>query len=322
MQTIAMVGTYSSDVLRKMNDLLHEDFNIIEVQKYDEYFKLECADYIILRKLKLDRDVIKSLRHTKLIHRWGSGYDTVDIETAGKCGIPVLIASGINSAAVSEHAILLMLSLYRHVITLNNLLVQGIWKRQEFIEQSYMVKGKTLGLLGCGNVGRLVAEKAQVFGAKIIYYDISRLSPEIERNLGIRFVPLDELYSTSDIISIHVPALDNTIGMIGKGQFEMMKSSAILINTARGSIINEPDLIEALQSKKIFGAGLDSYAVEPLPKDSPLLTMNNVVLTPHIGGNTKDLEDEMICYILENIRKKQNGEELPHQTVVNSQYLI
>jgi len=321
MHTIAMVGTYSPYARKKIDDLLPEDFNIIDIQKYDEFFKLRFADYIILRTLKLDGDAIKSLRHTKLIHRWGSGYDTVDIETAGKCGIPVLIALGINSAAVSELAILFILSLYRHIVTYNNLLVQGIWNRQDFIDQSYMLKGKTLGLIGCGNIGRLVAEKAIVFGAKIIYYDIFRLSPEMERSLGIRFVPLDELYSTSDIISIHVPAIDSTIGMVGKEQFEMMKSTAILINTARGSIINEPDLIEALQSKIIFGAGLDSYMVEPLPKNSPLLTMHNVVLTPHIGGNTRDNDDEMISCVLENIRRKQKGEELPHQNVVNSQYL-
>lgn len=316
-----MIGKYSADALIKIKKQLPEGLTITEVHKYEEFYKLEHADYIILRTLKLEGNVINNLKQTRLIHRWGSGYDSVDIETAGKRGIPVLVALGVNAVAVAEHCILLMLSLYRHIVVINNMMIQGIWDRQIFIDQSFLMKGKTLGLIGCGNVGKLVAEKVQAFGVRTIYYDVFRLPLDLEQKLGIQFVSLDELYSTSNIISIHVPAMESTIGMIGRKQFEMMKPSTILINTARGSIINEPDLIEALQNKRLFGAGLDSFETEPLPKDSPLLLLDNVILTPHIAGNTRDINDEMINCVLKNIMKSYNGEELPHRMVVNSQYI-
>lgn len=321
MQTIALIGEYSPDVPSKMKEILPQDFSIIRITSYEEFSKLENVDYIILRSLKLNEEAINSLKQVKMIHRWGSGHDSVDIKAAGKRGIPVLVALGVNAVAVAEHCILLMLSIYRQIITIKNMFDQGNWDRQVLIEKSFLLKGKTLGLIGCGNVGKLVAEKARIFDIQTIYHDVRRLSPDAEKTLGLAYVSLEELYTTSDIISIHVPAIEGTIGMIGRKQFEMMKPSAIIINTARGTVINEPELIEALKNKEIFGAGLDSFAVEPLPLDSPLLSLDNVVLTPHIGGNTRDLNDEMVRCVIGNIVKKHNNEELPAEMFVNSQYI-
>lgn len=321
MQTIALIGEYSPYVPSKMKEILPQDFSIIRITSYEEFSKLENVDYIILRSLKLNEQAINSLKQVKMIHRWGSGHDSVDIQAAGKRGIPVLVALGVNAVAVAEHCILLMLSIYRQIITIKNMFDNGAWNRQVLIEKSFLLKGKTLGLIGCGNVGKLVAEKARAFDVQTIYHDVRRLPPDVEEALGLRYVSLEELYSTSDIISIHVPAIEGTIGMIGRKQFGMMKPSAIIINTARGSVINEPELIEALQNKQIFGAGLDSFAVEPLPPDSPLLFLDNVVLTPHIGGNTRDLNNEMVRCVIGNIVKKHNNEELPKGMFVNSQYI-
>jgi D-3-phosphoglycerate dehydrogenase len=160
-----------------------------------EFGELSEAEYIVLRSLKIDAETIGYLKKARLIQRWGVGYDSVDIEAAGKAGIPVAVAAGVNAWAVSELAVLFMLSLYRHIVTFDNLLRRGVWDRESFIDRSFMIRGKTVGLVGCGNIGKLVARKVACFGANVIYYDKYRLSEKAERELGIVYCGLDELLS-------------------------------------------------------------------------------------------------------------------------------
>lgn len=321
MKTIAMVGSYSEDVIPMIQSKMPEGFRIVEIPDYESFGSLPEVDYIVLRTLKLDSNVISSLKKARLIHRWGAGFDSVDIEAAGSKEIQVAITAGVNSAAVSELAVALMLSVYRHISTLDNMLKSGCWERQAFIDKSFMIKGKTIGLIGCGNIGRLVAEKLQVFGADVIYYDVFRMSPEREGALGLRYAALDELLASADIISVHVPLMDSTKEMINCDMFNKMKPSAVFINTARGTVVNEDDLVDALQNGRIAGAGLDSYAIEPLTADSLITKCPNVVLTPHVGGNTCDIGGEMVERILSNIAKVDAGERLSPPDLVNRQYL-
>ena len=321
MKTIAMIGFYSEDVLPVMQQKKPKEFNIVSVPSYEEYDRLVDADYIILRGLKINADTIKTLKKARLIQRWGAGFDSVDIEAAGRAGIPVAITSGVNSAAVSELAVLLMLSLFRHVVTLDNMLKRGEWERQAYIDRSFLIKGKTVGLFGCGNIGRQVAQKVRAFGAKVLYYDSLRMPAKLEQELGICYAEQDELLALSDIVSVHVPALDSTRGVFNKAMFEKMKPTAIFINSARGCIVNEEDLVEALQQGRIAGAGLDSFVNEPLLTDSAITKCPNVVLTPHIGGNTQDINGEMVEKILSNIGKIDQGEALYLPDLVNGQFL-
>lgn len=270
---------------------------------------------------KIPEAVIKTLNHCRLIHRWGVGYDSVDIEAAGEKGIAVAVTSGVNANAVAELAVGHMLSLYRHIPTMNDMLKHGGWERKTFIDRSFMISGKTVGLVGCGNIGRLVAKSVQAFGARVIYYDVFRMTPEAERELNITFVSQDELLRSSDIVSLHLPATDSTKEMVNREFLAKMKPTAILINTARGALVKEEDLIEALQNGTIAGAGLDSFAQEPIAPNSPLLTMDHVVLTPHVGGNTFDLGDAMVERILDNISRIENNIELRRSDLVNAQYL-
>lgn len=323
MNTVAIVGEYSQSVLNELDSRLSGKFNCIYIPNNQCFYKLCEADYVILRGPKMYADVLEPLSgKLRLIQRWGSGYDGVDIKRAGELGISVAITNGVNSNAVSELAIALMLSLYRHIVPLNNSVVRGIWERQVYIDTTYEIKGKTVGLIGCGNIGRLVAEKVKALGANVIYFDSYPMTTECEKKLQIRFAEIDELVSQADIISLHLPATPQTKGIINKKVFSKMKPNAILINTSRGSIINEYDLYEALKSKLILGAGLDTLEQEPPFKDNPLLTLDNVVITPHVGGNTVDMNSIMVNHVVENIIRMENNELLPKEDLVNGDYLI
>jgi D-3-phosphoglycerate dehydrogenase len=215
-----------------------------------------------------------------------------------------------------------MLSLYRHIIPLNNSVASGIWERQVYIDKTYEINGKTVGLVGCGNIGRLVAKKIQSLGANVIYYDAYRMTPEREKELNIKYAEIKELLKQSDIISLHLPSTPATKGMINKDYLSQMKPSAILINTARGSIINEKDLYEALKNNWILGAGLDTLEQEPPSPDNPLLTLDNIVITPHVGGNTVDMNSIMVSHVVDNIIRVDNNEPIPIGDLVNGEYLI
>ncbi|MDF2677063.1 MAG: 3-phosphoglycerate dehydrogenase [Bacillota bacterium] len=325
LKTVAIVGEYSSSVMNELKIKLSPKFHCIHIPNNQSFDKLCEADYVILRGPKMYASILEPLAgKLKLIQRWGSGYDGVDVKKAGELGISVAITNGVNSNAVSELAIALMLSLYRHIIPLNNSVASGIWERQVYIDKTYEINGKTVGLIGCGNIGRLVAKKVQSLGANVIYYDSYRMTPEREKDLNIKYAEAEELLKQSDIISLHLPSTPATKGMINKDYLSQMKPSAILINTARGSIINENDLYEALKNNWILGAGLDTLEQEPPSPDNPLLTLDNIVITPHVGGNTVDMNSIMVSHVVDNIIRVDNNEPIPIPIgdLVNGEYLI
>lgn len=321
METIALVGPIDIDAKAKIREIIPKGFKIKEVPTEDEFDQLHDADYIILRTLKLDEKTIYSIPNLKLIQRWGVGYDTVDIKAAGERNIPVAITAGINAAPVSEFAVLLMLAVYRNIIGLHNNVIQGKWREGNFISRSYLINGKTVGLIGLGSVGKQVVPKVKSFGAKVQYYDVVKLSQDEENRMEIKYVGFEELIKTSDIISLHVPLTKDTYHLICKDTIDMMKPTAIIVNTSRGSIIKEDDLVEALQSGRILGAALDVYENEPVISNNTLLKLKNVVLAPHSGGNTADNTANMANRCISNIVKVSKGERLSKSDVVNSEYL-
>lgn len=228
-------------------------------------------------------------KRLKLLQVLSAGYDYVNIEGARKACIPICSNGGANSVAVAEHAIMLMLAVYRKLVAFHQNVVSGRW--HQGIPRTvniYEVEGKTVGLVGLGNIGRQVARRVQAFDAQVIYYDLFRLSPQEEEKLGVQYAPLDTLLATADIVSLHVPLNDSTRHMIDAQAFGRMKPSAIIINTCRGEVIDEPALIAALQHGQILAAGLDTQAQEPPDPNNPLLTLPNVTLTPHSAGPTVD----------------------------------
>lgn len=321
METVALVGPIDSTGKATLKKMLPSDFIIKEILTEDDYDQLHDANYVVLRTLKIDENAIKSAPNLKLIQRWGVGYDTVDIKAAGDRNIQVAIASGINAIPVSEYAVLLMLSVYRNIIQTHKNVTEGRWRDGALINRSYTISGKMVGLIGMGNIGKQVAEKVKSFGAKGCYYDMFRLSKEEEAELGLRYLPFEEIIRTADIISLHVPLNDDTKNLICEDTLEMMKPTAIVVNTSRGGIINEKDLYNALSTGKILGAGLDVFENEPVREDNVLVKLNNVVLSAHSAGNTVDNSINMAMRCVNNIVKVSKGEKLTKNDLVNAEYL-
>ncbi|MCH7852696.1 MAG: lactate dehydrogenase, partial [Candidatus Marinimicrobia bacterium] len=232
----------------------------------DEKIELvKDADFILLFPGVLSDRVMQSAQKCKLIQLLSAGYDKMNLKLATDLGIPVSNNGGANSVAVSEHAMMLILAVYRRLLHYSSHVRAGGWRpEQERGIDVFEFEGKTLGLIGIGNIAQKVARRARGFDVNLQYYDkYASLTPTEEEALGITSVSLDELLKTSDVVSIHVPLTRETRNLIGKDQLAMMKSTSIIINTARGGIIDETALVEALKSGTIAAAGLDVMEHEP-----------------------------------------------------------
>ena len=320
MKKIGLVGTYFPGAYDGLHANVPEGFELVDVLKKEDYPKLADCEYLISR-LNIDPDIINHTPNVRFWQRWGAGYDHVDLAAWGARGIPIGVCPGINAGIVAELAVMLMLAGYRNLLQINRKLREGHWPKTEFFGRSFMINGKTVGILGLGHIGKKVAALVSAFGAKVIYYDIVRQTQQ-EEQFGYRFVDFDTLLSESDILTIHCPLDESTRGMIGYDEFARMKDSCMLINTARGPIVLEEALIDALTTGKIATAGLDTYEREPMPKDHPLLTLDNVVASAHAGGNTKDNDINMINYVYRNIVAFDEGRPMQSELdIVNAQYL-
>ncbi len=320
MKKIGLVGIYFPGAYNTLHENVPEGFELVDALSPDAYDKLADCEYLISR-LDIDPEIIHHTPHVRFWQRWGAGFDHVDLKAWGERGIPIATCPGVNSGIVAELAIMLMLAGYRNLLQINRDLRRGHWPRTEYFGRSFMIRGKTVGILGLGHIGKKVAALATAFGANVIYYDIVRQTEQEER-FGYRFVDMDTLLAQSDIFSIHCPLDETTRGMIGEAELRRMKPTAMLINTARGPIVQEAALVQALQNGTIATAGLDTYEKEPLPPDHPLLTLDNVVASAHAGGNTKDNDINMVNYIYRNIVAFDRGEPLnTEMDIVNAQYL-
>ncbi len=246
------------------------------------------------------------------------GVDNIDLEAAREADVPVAKLAGANAISVAEHTFLLMLTVSRSFAASVQFLKEGKFQsRGALVGSSFELCGKTLGILGLGNGGREVARRAKGMGMRTIYYDKYRRPPaEIERELAVDFRELDEVIKESDVLSLHVPLTDETKGMIGEGELSRMKPSAILINTARGAVVDEEALIDALRRGDIAGAGLDVYSKEPPDLDNPLFSLPDVVATPHFGAASRESDERVVRRALDNIKKVSLGRPLGEEDVV------
>lgn len=264
------------------------------------------VDGIIVGLDPLNARVIKAARKLKIISKYGVGVDNIAVDCATEQKIMVTNTPGANSLAVAELTMGLILDVARQISFSDRRLRQNQWGKYHGFE----LKDKTLGLIGTGQIGKEVAVRAKGFGMKLVGHDL-RPDYEWARAVDAVYMSLDELLSSADIISLHLPLADDTYHLISKREFALMKSSAILINTARGGIVDEEALLEALQSKEIAGAGLDVYENEP-PLDSPLQSLDNVVLTSHIGAHTFEAISRMGRMAAENVAAGLSGKRPPY----------
>ena len=276
----------------------------------------EEAEYYLVTYFGVPAEVIDRGSSLKMIQRTGAGYDHVDVEYAKSKNIPVALAMGSNATSVAELAIAHILTLYRKMHLLNPMAKEGVWDAWKYRHESYEIFGKTIGVVGAGAIGRAVIQRLRAFEpGKILYYDSFRHPPEKEKELGITHTSLENLLLKSDIVTLHLPLFKETRHLINKTNLALMKKTAILINTARGPIVDEEALVEAVSAGKIAGAGLDVFDPEPFVKGSKVLSLDNIVTTPHIGAATVDNFIRVITVCMDNILRCERGEEIRH--VVN-----
>ncbi|MEM0085728.1 MAG: hydroxyacid dehydrogenase [Zestosphaera sp.] len=264
-------------------------------------------DILLVRSKPLvTAEVISKAEKLKIIARAGVGLDNIDVKVAEAKGIKVINTPEAPTRSVAELAIGLMLAVARKIAYSDRKMREGRWVKKE--AEGVELKGKTLGIIGFGRIGREVAAIASKgLGMKILYYDVYRASPEVEKELGATYVDLETLARESDVVSVHVPLTSETRGLVSEGLLKLMKKNAILINTSRGAVVDTKALIKALNEGWIAGAGLDVYEEEPLPPNHPLTQLDNVVLTPHIGASTEEAQEragiDAVKKILELIKE-------------------
>ncbi len=244
------------------------------------------ADFIMVYRAELSDNVLQAAPKARMVQLLSAGYDTMNLKLMRELEIPCANNGSANSWAVADHAVLLMLSLYKRLVQSDVATRDGRWNEPIDGSNTFEMADKLVGVLGIGNIGRRVARRVQGFDATVQYYDKYGLSPERERELDVRGVTIEELFSTSDIVTCHTPLTPETHRIVSAEMLALMKPTAILINTSRGPVVHEAAMIDALQGKKIAGAGLDVFEKEPVEPDNPLLSMDNVVVTPHSAGTT------------------------------------
>lgn len=271
-------------------DVLKEVAEVVFARAADEDTLLEDVRDVhgiaIRARGSVTRRIMENAPQLKVVGRHGVGVDNVDVNAATELGIWVVNTPLATVEPVAEHALALMLGLSKLVVRVDRLMRRGMWREQADF-RGRELRGRTLGIVGTGRIGTRVAEIARGgFNMEILYCDVVP-SVRVEE-LGGRRCPLDDLLKESDYVSIHVPLLPETEYLIGERELKLMKPTAYLLNLARGKVVREAALIAALQSNQIAGAGLDVYEVEPLPADSPLTQMENVVITPHMSSFTEE----------------------------------
>ncbi|MFC3561996.1 2-hydroxyacid dehydrogenase [Pedobacter jamesrossensis] len=312
----------SGNIAQSGLNLLEE--NGISVTKWTESRQITaeelisaCQDFDALISVgpnKIDATFLNACSHLKVIALHSVGFDNVDITEANKLNIPIGNTPGVLSGATADTAFLLMLVVSRKAFYLHKKIIKGAWQNYEPTpELGIELNGKTLGIFGMGKIGLEMAKKCiGAYQMPVIYHNRSQ-NLEAEKEIGARYVSFEDLLSQSDVISVHAALTNETKGKFNLENFKQMKSDAIFINTARGGIHNEADLIKALQEKIIWGAGLDVTNPEPMQANNPLLNMESVAVLPHIGSATEETRSAMANLVAKNIIAGLNGETLPHQ---------
>lgn len=270
--------------------------------------KIANADFMLAYPGNPSAEEIAAASRLKLFQILSAGYEWLDMPAFQRAGVPVANNGGANAPTVAEHALLLILAVYKKLPLHHDALHQGRWLGLQETLSMREFRGKTLGIVGFGRIGQELARLAVGFQTTIRYYDTVRAPSAIEDAVGAQALPFDDLLRQSDVISVHTPLTPQTEGIINARTLGLMQSSAIIVNTSRGPVIDEPALVEALRSKQIAGAGLDVFTNEPLETDSPLLALDNVVLTSHIAGVTLDTWARRLAFGFANIQRVAAGQ--------------
>ncbi|MBM7558296.1 D-2-hydroxyacid dehydrogenase [Marinitoga litoralis] len=264
--------------------------------------KVKDFDVLVVRSAtKATREIIENGNNLKLIARAGMGLDNVDLEAAKEKGIKVINTPGANSLSVAELVVGYILAIYRNIVTGTVTLREGKWEKKSL--KGYELTGKTLGIIGFGNIGKLVRKLVTGFDMEVLVFDVFEIPEEVQKEHNVKQVSLEDVIKNSDIITLHVPLTDKTKHLISEKEFEMMKDNAIIINAARGGVVDEEALLKYLENGKILGAGLDVFETEPPTTEIQMKLLNHpkVVATPHIGATTKEAQKRVGLELVDKI---------------------
>ncbi len=263
---------------------------------------------VIRSATKVTEEVLRAGRHLVVVGRAGIGLDNVDVEAATALGVMVVNAPESNILSAAEHALALLLAQARNVPQAHAALVEGRWERSKW--QGVELCSKILGIVGLGRIGGLVAERAAAFGMRLIAYD-PYISVERAKQMGVELVPLDDLVAAADFITIHLPKTPETAGLFGRELLAKVKPGVRIVNAARGGILDEDALADAVTSGRVAGAALDVFQAEPCTS-SPLFGLPGVIVTPHLGASTQEAQDKAGVQIAEQITLALAGDLVPH----------
>lgn len=318
-ETICLLDMTTPARAEKLRALLPPGFVLTHgTARGDEHMKeiIAEADYAISGQVAVSGDVLRASKKLKLLHKWGVGYDNIDIATAKELGIKVARTTGSNALPVAEFALGLMISALRYIGYGHAELKKGHWSTGNLPGETFMLSGKTVGIVGFGAIGQNVAKLLKGFGCTILYTKRQPLDAAEEAALGVRYATMAEILAQSDIVSLHCPLTPETTNLIDTKALAAMKPTAILVNVARGGVVNEAELVVALRNRVIAGAAMDVYAIEPLPADSELLTLDNLVVTPHLAAMAADNFAPTVSRMFANIAHVSRGEPVPAKDLV------
>ncbi len=286
------------------------EVTVVDPQLSEEEKADLCRDADAIISSDISTAVLMKCPNVKLIQTLSAGYDRLDLEAILEMGIPIANNGGANAIAVAEHSIALMINVgKRLMLHWDSTTKQRRWRGELYLEELSELTDKTVGIIGLGRIGKEVAKRLTGFDTHTIYYDIVDIPQDVQTELKDEPVSLDDLLRDSDIVSVHVPLTRKTRGMMSDREFGLMKSTAFLINACRGPVVDEPALYRALQDGQIAAAGLDVLEVEPTPAENPLLDLDNVVITPHMAGQSQETNLRAASFAYGNIMRVLAGGE-------------
>jgi phosphoglycerate dehydrogenase-like enzyme len=268
------------------------------------------ADIVFVMAAPMPKELLVEARRLRFIQKLGAGVDRIDLDFCRAHGIGVARLNAGNAVPVAEHTILLMLATYRQLPLIDRRTRAGTWSKEDARGTHRSLQHKKVGLVGFGAIGKEVAKRLRAFEVEVLYYDPMRAAADVEQSLGVTYADLDALLGETDIVSLHLPLMPQTADIIDAQRIAAMKPGAVLINCARGGLVDEAALAEALKAGRLYGAGIDAFSQEP-PVGSPLLELDNTVVTSHLAGATLDNFAVVVARAVANAKAVLRGEPLP-----------
>lgn len=319
-ETVVVLDPLSEDSVVRLRALLPPGLVLTHgTARGDDHLKeiIATAEYAIAGQVGVSGAVLRAAPRLKLLHKWGVGVDNLDLETARELNIRVARTTGSNAVPVAEFTLGLTLAALRCIAFGHAELKKGHWRTATAMPmQTFMLSGKTVGIIGFGAIGQALARILKGFGCTILYSKRTALPAAEEAALGARFATLPEILAQADVITLNCPLTPETKNLIDRKALAAMKPTAVLVNAARGGVVVESDLVDALRARTIHAAAMDVYEIEPLPSDSPLLTLDNLVVTPHLAAIAADNFEKTVNQMFGNIASVARGEPVPERDLV------